>query len=100
MDRSVSDRCAQPVNVPPQGDVLVLHLLSGGVQHALPAVDLHTDVQLKVDVSFSGWATEATAGRDAGPALAEQLTHSREPRGLLMGGLAEEKMCNPRFYSI
>lgn len=97
---AVSDSCAKKVNLPPQGNVLVLHLLSAGVEHALPAVDLHTDVQLKVDVSFSRWATEASAGRDARPAFAEQLTHSRKPRGLLMGGLAEEKMCNPQFFSI
>lgn len=79
------------VNIPPQGNVLVLHLLNGGVEDALPAVDLHSDVQLKVNVSFSRWATEATACRDARPTFAEQLTDSRKPRGLLMGRLAEEK---------
>lgn len=57
----------------------MLWLLSGGVKDALPAVDLHTDVQLKINVSLSCWATEAAVGRCARPALAEQLTHSRKP---------------------
>lgn len=83
------------MNIPPQGNVLVLHLLSGGVEHALAAVDLHADVQLKVDVSFGGRATEAAACGDAGPAFAEQLTDSGKARGLLLGCLAEEKMRNP-----
>lgn len=72
----------------------MLHLRSGRVKDALPAVDLHADVQLEVNVSFSRWATEATACRCAWPAFTEQLTHSRKPRGLLMGCLAKEKMCS------
>lgn len=82
------------LNVPPQGNVLMLHLLSGRVKDTLAAVDLHTDVQLEVNVSFSCWATEATACRCAWPAFTEQLTHSRKPRGLLMRCLAKEKMCS------
>lgn len=62
--------------VPPEGDVLMLRLLGAGMEDTLPAVDFHTDIQLKVDVSFSCWAAEAAAGRCARPALAEQLTHS------------------------
>lgn len=69
----------------------MLWLLSGGVKDTLPAVNLHTDVKLKVDVSFSCRAAEAAAGRCARPALAEQLTHSRKPRGLPVRPLAEEK---------
>lgn len=72
----------------------MLHLLSGRVKDALPAVDLHADVQLEVNVSFCCWATEATACRCAWPAFTEQLTHSRKPRGLLMRCLAKEKMCS------
>lgn len=64
--------------VPPEGNVLMLRLLSSGVKDTLPAVNLHTDIQLKVNVSFSCWATEAAVGRCARPALAEQLTHSRK----------------------
>lgn len=91
---------AKTFNAPPQGNVLVLHLLSGGVKDALPAVDLHADVQLKVDVSFSCWAAEAPAHRCAWPAFTEQLTHSRKPRGLLMRCLAKEKICNLHLFII
>ena len=66
-------------------------LLSGGVKDTLPTVDLHTDIKFKVNVSFSSWTTEATASGCARPALAEQLTHSGEPRGLPVRGLTEEK---------
>lgn len=66
-------------HAPPQGNVLMLHLLSGGVKDALPAVDLHADVQLEVDVPFRCRAAEAAARCCAWPALAEQLTHSRKP---------------------
>lgn len=85
-----------PFIVPPEGNVFMLRLLSGGVQDTLPAVDLHADVQLKVDVSFGRRAAEAAAGRCARPALAEQLTHSGEPRGLSVRRLAvkrEEREC-------
>lgn len=77
--------------IPPQRNVLVVHLLSGGVKDALPAVDLHTDIQLKVNVSLSCWATEAAAAGCAWPAFTEQLTHSRKPGGLLVRCLAAEK---------
>lgn len=69
----------------------MLWLLSGGVEDALPAVDLHAHVQLEVDVPLGGRAAEAAAGRRAGPALAEQLTHGREARRLPVRRLAEEK---------
>lgn len=76
---------------PPEGNVLMFWLLSGGVKDTLPTVDLHTDIKFKVNVSFSSRTTEATAGGCARPALAEQLTHSGEPRGLSVRGLTEEK---------
>lgn len=76
----------------------MLHLLSGGVKDALPAVDLHADVQLEVDVPLRCRAAEAAARRCAWPALAEQLTHSRKPRGLLMRRLAEEKICDLHLF--
>lgn len=69
----------------------MLWLLSGGVKDTLPAVDLHTDVQLKINISLSCRATEAAAGGRARPALAEQLTHSRKPRGLPVRSLAEKR---------
>lgn len=69
----------------------MLGLLSRGVKDALPTVNLHTHIQLKVDVSFGGRAAEAAVGRGARPALAEQLTHSRKARGLPVRGLAENK---------
>lgn len=78
----------------------MFHLLSGGVKDALPTVNLHADVQLKIDVSFSCWATEATVCRSARPAFAEQLTHSRKPRGLLMRCLTEEKICNIHLFVV
>lgn len=62
----------------------MLCLLSSGVEDTLPAVNLYTDIQLKVNVSFSCWSAEAAAGWCAGPALAEQLTHSRKAWGLLV----------------
>lgn len=76
---------------PPQRNILVLGLLSSRVKDALPAVDFHTDIQLKVDVSFRRWATEAAVGRSAWPALTEQLTHSRKARGLSLRRLAENQ---------
>ena len=63
---------------PPEGNVLMLRLLSSGVKDTLPAVNLHTDIKLKVNVSLSCWATEGAVGRCAWPALTEQLTHSRK----------------------
>lgn len=80
-----------PFIVPSEGNVLMLWLLRGGVKDTLPTVNLHTDIQLKVNVSLSCWATEAAAGRCAWPALAEQLTHSRKPRGLPVRRLAGKK---------
>lgn len=68
-----------PSVVPPQGNVFMLRLLSGGVKDALPAVNLHTDVQLEVDVPLSRRPAEAAAGGRARPALAEQLTHGGKP---------------------
>lgn len=75
--------------LPPQGHILMLRLLGGGVEDALAAVDLHTHVQLEVDVALGGGAAEAAAGRRAGPALAEELTHGGEARRLPVGQLAE-----------
>lgn len=60
----------------------MLHLLSSGVKDALPTINLHTHIELKVNVSLSSCATEAPVCWCAGPALAEQLTHSGKPRGL------------------
>lgn len=88
-----------PFIAPPEGNVLMLWLLSSGVKDTLPAVDLHADIQLKVNVSFSCWATEAAAGGCARPALAEQLTHSRKPRGLPVRCLAEEKERRKGLFS-
>lgn len=78
----------------------MLHLLSGRVKDTLATVDLHANVQLKVNVSFSRWATEGTACWCAWPAFTEQLTHSRKPRGLLMSCLAKEKICNLHLFII
>lgn len=69
----------------------MLWLLCSGVKDTLPTVNLHAHVQLKVDVSFSCRAAEAAPSRCARPALAEQLTHSRKPRGLPVRCLAEVK---------
>lgn len=80
-----------PSVVPPQGNVFVLRLLSGGVKDALPAVNLHADVQLEVDVPLGRRPAEAAAGGRARPALAEQLTHGGKPRRLPVGRLAVEK---------
>lgn len=77
--------------VPPEGNVLVLWLLSGWVKDTLPTFDLHADIQLKVNVSLGCRAAEAAVGGGARPALAEQLTHSRETRGLPVRSLAEER---------
>ena len=60
------------------------------MEDTLPAVDLHPDVQLKVDVALDGRAQEAAAGGRAGPALAEQLADGGEPRGLLVGRLSDD----------
>lgn len=60
----------------------MLWLLSGRVEDTLAAVDLHADIQLKVDVSFGRRGAEAAVGGRARPALAEQLTHSRKARRL------------------
>lgn len=62
--------------VPPAGHVLMLWLLGGGVKDTLATVNLHTDVQLKVNISLSWWTNEAAIGRCARPALTEQLTDS------------------------
>ena len=75
----------------------MLRLLSSGVKDTLPAVDLHTDIQLKVNVSLSCWATEAAVGRRARPALAEELTHGREARGLPVRCLAVNKQLRGLF---
>ena len=80
-----------PFIVPLDGNVLVLRLLSGGVKDTLPAVDLHADVQLEVDVPLGRRAAEAAAGGRARPALAEQLTHGGKPGGLPVRRLAEKK---------
>ena len=88
-----------PFIVPPKGNVLMLWLLSGGVEDTLPAVDLHADIQLKVNVSLSCRATEAAAGGCARPALAEQLTHGRKPRGLPMRRLAEGRRRRKGLFS-
>lgn len=80
-----------PFILPPEGNVLMLWLLSGRVKDTLPTVDLYTYIQLKVNVSLGCRATEAAAGWRARPALAEQLTHSRKPRGLPVRRLAVEK---------
>lgn len=58
-------------SLPPQGNVLMLWLLGGGVEDTLAAVDLHAHVQLKVDVALCGGAAEAAACWRTGPALAE-----------------------------
>lgn len=59
------------LTAPPERNVLMLGLLCRGVKDALPTVNLHSDIKLKVDVSFGCWATEAAVGRCARPALAE-----------------------------
>lgn len=46
-------------SVPPAGNVFLLRLLSRRVKDALPTINLHTNVELKVDVFFRRWATEA-----------------------------------------
>lgn len=69
----------------------MLCLLSSGVEDTLPAVNLYTDIQFKVNVSFNCWSTEAAVGWCARPALAEQLSHSRKACGLLVRRLAENK---------
>lgn len=57
----------------------MLCLSGGGVKDTLPAVNLHTNVQLEINVSFSCRAAEASAARCAWPALTEQLTHGGKP---------------------
>lgn len=74
--------------LPSQRNVLMLGLLGSGMEDTLPTVDLHTNVQLKVDVPLGGRPTEAAVGGCAGPALAEELTHCREARGLPVGHVA------------
>jgi len=73
------------------GNVLVLRLLGRGVKDTLPAVDLHADIQLKVNVSLRRRAAETASGRRARPALAEQLTHGGKPGGLPVRRLAAGK---------
>lgn len=58
------------------------------MEDALAAVDLNAHVKLKINVALRGGATEAAAGRRAGPALAEQLTHGGEARWLPVRQLA------------
>lgn len=53
------------------------------MQHTLPTINFHPDIELKVNVSLRGGASDTPVGGCCWPALGEQLVHSSKARGFL-----------------
>lgn len=53
------------------------------MQHTLPTINFNPDIELKVNVSLRGGASDTPVGGGCWPALGEQLVHSSKARGFL-----------------